>query len=205
MVENVEFLNSEWEILNINANITDSNTKLLELTCKRLSFVDFQNFSPKFYFENNVLGSWFFDNISDIVIRNCSIIKPVDYWNKTILKFLRSLASMENTVITDVTFTQTNLGVMLSESEVTVAQSQFINNKVTAGLFNVVNKSTLQVQDCTFWQNKASCIGSTIVAYSSRVFIQNSDFRDNFACQGGAVYISNHAFCEITNSYFAKN
>ena len=108
-------------------------------------------------------------------------------------------------MIADATFTQTNLGVMLSESEVTMAQSQFINNKVTDGLIKVVKKSKLHLQECTFWKNKGSCIGSAIVAFSSEVFIHNSDFRDNFACQGGAVYISNHAFCEITNSYFTKN
>ena len=90
-----------------------------------------------------------------------------------------------------------------------ITHSYFYNN--TAGenggaLFVGAHGATAYITDAVFEENKAGNRGGAIDIFASNTHIMNSNFTDNTADYGGAVFAGNNAqLSEITNSTFANN
>jgi len=87
-----------------------------------------------------------------------------------------------------------------------------INLTITNGYTNafggaITNQGTLYITSCTFSNNVANSNGGAISNSNGNVFINNSNFIDNSASDGGAIITSssNSGNLNINNSIFTNN
>jgi len=87
-------------------------------------------------------------------------------------------------------------------------QGKFTQNsaKQSGGVLNGVRYSVFKVKGAQFSNNDGGFYGGVVfVDADSTAFAQNSNFTDNHAGYGGAIYIYVHASVNISTSTFTRN
>ena len=187
-INEVKFLQSEWQISNLDLNIWKSDTTLLELKIK---------YSPNVAIENSTFGNWMFEKISNIIIRDCNQGNP-NYAERVALKFLGCIVLLQNIQIQQVGPGNNSL-ITITNNNVTIKGSTFRENEVS--IASVVNRSSVVVENSTFEGNSKIVYGGNLLIDSSAITVIDTMFRNNSAAQG-TLHVTNESDTTIHSCFF---
>ena len=190
-INEVKFLQSEWQISNLNLNIWKSDTALLELNIK---------YSPNVTIEDSTFGNWMFEKISNIIVRNCSQGSP-NYAARVALKFLASVVLLQNIQIQQVGPGNNSL-ITIRNSNVTIIGSTFRENE--ARIVSVVNGSSVVVENSTFEGNSKIVDGGSLLVDNSSITVMDTIFHNNSAVEG-TIHARNEGHATIDSCIFDHN
>ena len=101
----LNFLNSYWQLLDVNLNMINCHAASLTLDLKYLINI---------IVENCTFGNWTFTKVQKLFIKNCSNF--IDKGSITSSKFLNSSGSIENITIKNLNTSSNSSGLIVEDS-----------------------------------------------------------------------------------------
>lgn len=148
-------------------------------------------------------------------------VNIVGVYNKTVITTNKNMKAFEiedanNVKIENIIFSKASPAVMILNSNVTFINCQFKGNDNSMGGALSINQGNVNIINCTFKDNVAkgreASVGGAIALINANGYvtnITNSEFINNAAMRGGAIYVvgdnSKTGYLNINNSRFKFN
>ncbi len=91
-------------------------------------------------------------------------------------------------------------------SKVSISNSMFEDNSADVGsVIHAITSCMIQIQDCSFFRNRADTMGGAIYAVNSSLTINLSTFESCQGTEGAAIYVKSCSTVSIQSSTFKYN
>ena len=157
-------------------------------------------YSPNITIEDSSFGSWMFEKISNIIVRNCNQDGP-NYAARVALKFLDCAVLLQNIQIQQVSPGNDSL-ITIGNSTVTIKGSTFKENE--ACIVSVVNNSSVVLENFTFEGNSKTVDGGNLLVDSSSMTVRDTICYNNSAAQG-TIHVRNKGDATFDGCTFDHN